>query len=552
MPMVGVRLEQCGVGLREFDNMMCKLAKVGEMSKQYYQQHYEWKERRSPSNFRALLLCLLWCIGFMAFATGCKVGPDFCRPSVALPTDWEVQPQSLSAGEQEEISCWWKQLNAPELDLMIEHVVRSNLSLREALHRIEEARAIERATAALSRPDASATGSTLYKQFSKTGNAFIPQSSAFQLHSIGFDTSWEMDLWGKLKRLNAAAIADKNALVEAYHDLVVSLCAETAKTFVEARTLQARLAIADRNLAIQSETVKLAESKQQAGLVTYLDVAQGLSEFHTTEASIPLMRQQLQQAVLRLCVLQGYVPTLRSIEQLGGGPIPEVPIALNFGVPQDLLRRRPDIRKAEQDMIRECERIGAATADLYPQLTLTGVISVDSRNVETLFTGESLAHSIGPSLRWNILSFGRVKNRIAAQDEKFQAAVAKYRETILLATEEALGSMVSFHEENERKIALTNASMASQQAVELALEQYRTGLVNFQSVLETQRQLLITEESLAASQGQVVLNLIRTYKSIGGGWQCPLEYCIGTPTEVANLPTSFSPQKIDQEGNVLR
>lgn len=521
------------------------------MFKQFYQQRGIRRER-SLSSRNASVLSLLCCLGLMFFTVGCKVGPDFCRPSVALPADWEVQPQSLSPGEQQEISCWWKQLNAPELDLMIEHVVRSNLSLKEALHRIEEARAIERATAALSRPDASATGSSLYKQFSKTGNAFIPQSSAFQLHSVGFDTSWEMDLWGKLKRLNAAAIADKNALVEAYHDLVVSLCAETAKTFVEARTLQARLAIADRNLAIQSETVKLAESKQQAGLVTYLDVAQGLSEFHTTEASIPLMRQQLQQSVLRLCVLQGYVPTLRSIEQLGGGPIPEVPLALNFGIPQDLLRRRPDIRKAEQDMIRECERIGAATADLYPQLSLTGVLSVDSRNIETLFTGESLAHSIGPSLRWNILSFGRIKNKIAAQDEKYQAAVAKYRETILLAAEEALGSMISFHEENERKIALTNATMASQQAVDLALEQYRTGLVNFQSVLETQRQLLSTEESLASSQGQVVLNLIRTYKAIGGGWQCPLEYCIGTPTEVANVPGTFSPKQIDAEGNVLR
>jgi NodT family efflux transporter outer membrane factor (OMF) lipoprotein len=316
--------------------------------------------------------------------------------------------------------------------------------------------------------------------------------------------------------------------------------------------LQARLAIADRNLAIQAETVKLAETKQQAGLVTYLDVAQGLSEFHTTEASIPLMRQQLQQAVLRLCVLQGYVPTLRSLEQLGGGPIPQPPLALGFGVPQDLLRRRPDIRQAEQDMIRECERIGAATADLYPQLSLTGMITVDSRNLDTLFIGDSIAHSVGPSLRWNFLNFGRIRNKIDAQDAKYQAAVAKYRETILLATEEALGSMISFHEENERKIALTNATMASQQAVDLALEQYRIGLVNFQSVLETQRQLLSAEESLASSQGQVVLNLIRTYKAIGGGWQCPLEYAVGKPTEVANVPVNFAPQQIDQEGNVLR
>jgi outer membrane protein TolC len=283
-----------------------------------------------------------------------------------------------------------------------------------------------------------------------------------------------------------------------------------------------------------------------------LDVAQGSSEYHTTEASIPLMRQQLQQAVLRLCVLQGYVPTLRAVDQLGGGPIPEVPLALNFGVPQDLLRRRPDIRQAEQDMIRECERIGAATADLYPQLTLTGVISLDSRNLNTLFIGDSLAHSIGPSLRWNLLSFGRIKNRITAQDEKFQAAIAKYREKILLATEEALGSMVAFHEENERRLALTNATLASQQAVDLALEQYRKGLVSFQPVLETQRQLLVAEESLAASRGQVILNLIRTYKAIGGGWQCPVEYSLGNPIEMATQPMNFSPQKIDAEGNVLR
>lgn len=504
---------------------------------------------KNPNLSTARRLWLLIAL-FALSLTGCKVGPEFCRPSVTLPTDWEVQPQNLSPGQADEINCWWKQLNSPELDLMIEQVVRSNLSLREALHRIEEARAMERATAALSRPEASLTSSVLYKQFSKTGNAFIPQSTAFGLNSFGFDTSWEIDLWGKLKRLNEAALADKNAVKEAYRDMVVSLCAETAKTFIEARTLQARLAIADRNLAIQTETVKLAESKQKAGLVTYLDVAQGLSELHTTEASIPLMRQQLQQSALRLCVLQGSIPTLQFMEQLGGGPIPEVPMALNFGIPQDLLRRRPDIRKAEQDLIRENARIGAAQADLYPQLSLTGVITVDSRDLNTLFIGESLAHSVGPSVRWNILNFGRLKNRIKAQEEKYQQAVAKYRETVLLATEEALGSMISLHEEQERKLSLTNAAMASQQAVDLALEQYRVGLVNFQSVLETQRQLLMAEESLAGSQGQVALNLIRTYKSVGGGWQCPPSYTVDSPTDVAEAPDS--PRQIDSEGNVVR
>jgi NodT family efflux transporter outer membrane factor (OMF) lipoprotein len=369
---------------------------------------------------------------------------------------------------------------------------------------------------------------------------------------MGFDASWEIDLWGKLKRLNEAAVADRIAYTEAYRDLIVSLTAETAKTFVEARTLQARLAIADRNLAIQSETVKLAESKQAAGLVTYLDVAQGRAEFHTTEASIPLLRQQLQQASLRLSVLQGAVPSLRSIEQLGGGPIPEVPFSLNFGIPQDLLRRRPDIRQAEQDLVRENARIGVATADLYPQLTLLGVISVDSRNIDSLFTGDSLAHSVGPSFRWNLLNFGRIRNKIAAQDQRYYQAVAKYRETILLAAEETLGAMISLREEQERRIALSNAAMASRQALEIAMEQYRTGLVNFQSVLDTQRQLLLTEESLASSQGQTVVHLIQTYKSIGGGWQCPGSVGESSSIDIAETPTAQAPIKIDENGTVLR
>lgn len=477
------------------------------------------RSKSIPTYLRAFLgLALV--MGFI----GCKVGPDYRRPALPMPTDWEVEPQSLSLEQQENLCFWWKNLNDPELDAIIEHVVSANLSLQEALQRIEEARAIERATAALARPDAFATGSSQYRQFSKTGNAFIPQGTAFQLHSVGFDTSWEIDLWGKLKRLRSAAIADREAITEAYHDLQISLCAETAKTFVEARILQARLAIAERNMTIQGETVKLAESRQQAGLVTYLDVAQGMSEFHTTEALVPVLRQQLQQAALRLCVLQGIMPTLQQMEQLGAGPIPGIPESLNFGMPQDLLRRRPDIRKAEQDMIRECERIGVATADLYPQLTLTGIVTLDSRDLSTLFNPDSIAHTVGPAFRWNILSLGRVRNKIAAQDAKFKQSVANYQETVLAATEEALGSMIAVQEERQRAYALSRATLASQQAVDLALEQYRTGLVNFQAVLESQRQLLLSEETLASSQGQVILNVIRTYKAVGGGWECPVEY----------------------------
>lgn len=490
--------------------------------------------RASRSKSIARYLGTLVSLVVLITIIGCKVGPDYRRPMLPLPTDWEVEPQAISPEQQEILCCWWTQLNDPELDLIIENVVSTNLSLQEALHRIEEARAIERATAALSRPDAFGTGSTQYRQFSKTGNAFIPQGTAFQLHSMGFDTSWEIDLWGKLKRLRNAAIADRNAITEAYQDLLISLCAETAKTMVEVRILQARLAIADRNMSLQSESVKLAESRQQAGLVTYLDVAQGMSEYHTTEASVPLLRQQLQQAALRLCVLQGFVPTLQQLEQLGAGPIPDIPESLYFGMPQDLLRRRPDIRKAEQDMIRECERIGVATADLYPQLTLTGIVSVDSRDLSTLFNPDSIAHTIGPAVRWNILSFGRVRNKIAAQDAKFKQSVANYQETVIAATEEALGSMVAIHEERQRAYALSRAMLASQQAVDLAFEQYRTGLANFQAVLESQRQLLLSEEALASSQGQVILNVIRTYKAVGGGWECPVEFQVAEGPLVEN------------------
>jgi multidrug efflux system outer membrane protein len=227
------------------------------------------------------------------------------------------------------------------------------------------------------------------------------------------------------------------------------------------------------------------------------------------------------------------------VEHLGVGPIPDVPESLHFGMPQDLLRRRPDIRRAEQDMIRECERIGVATADLYPQLSLTGIISVDSRAVNTLFSPNSIAHTLGPSVRWNILSFGRVRNKIAAQDAKFKQSVANYQETILLATEEALGSMVAVHEERQRLYALSRATLAGNQAVELAKEQYRTGLANFQSVLESQRQLLQSEEAMASSQGQVILNVIRTYKAVGGGWQCPIDYIVSeTPIKVAKVEGS--------------
>ena len=470
---------------------------------------------------------------------GCVVGPDFARPSSPGLDDWnQTNAAREFTSSYSATDSWWYQFQSPELIRIVENVLRGNFSLQEACHRIHEARALRNVARSSLLPDVAGIGSYAYRRLSRNGNAFIQQSnttSGFDFFSNGFDASWELDLFGRVRRQLEASSAEERLAVDGSRDIKVTLIAEAARTFVEARILQERIHIAIENIEIRRETVRLTESRRQAGLVTDLDVAQAESDLFLTEATLPPLQRELQVATNRLCILQGYPPAGRPEDVIGFGTVPVIDWEVGIGLPCELVRRRPDIRAAEDAVAAESARIGVAIADLYPQFSLSGAVSVDSRDFPRLFSTPSLAHNVGPSFRWNLLNFGRVRNSIAAQRFRYDQSVARYRQTVLDALEEVEAALVATAEESRRSEALQQAAEATDRAFKMAATEYRKGIVAFQTVLDAQRQLLSSSDEAAASRGAITLSVIRVYKALGGGWHCGGQFLPSAPSRIDDL-----------------
>jgi NodT family efflux transporter outer membrane factor (OMF) lipoprotein len=335
---------------------------------------------------------------------------------------------------------------------------------------------------------------------------------------FGVDASWEIDVFGRIRRAVEASNAELAAAVEDYHDTRVILLAEVAATYVDLRTAQLRLAYARENAEIQRGSLRLTTDRNRAGLVPDLDVRQAELGLAGTEAAIPSLEQQEREAIHRLSVLQGRPPGDLAAELLAVRPIPQPPERVLVGAPADLLRRRPDIRAAERRVAAQTARIGVATADLYPRFSLLGSFSFDALDAAKLFTGDAAAFSVGPAVRWNLFDGGRVRALIAAEEVRAQQSVTRYESTVLRALEETENAIVAFEREQERRDLLRRAVTAAAEALDLVRTLYRIGLTDFQNVLDTQRSLTVQQDELAVSEGLVTLNLIRIYRALGGGW----------------------------------
>ena len=479
---------------------------------------------------RWLFLLPFW----LVLAGGCKVGPDFFRP--APPP---LQPEYLASSEDESqtidsLTYWWTYFNEPVLNQLVAEACRRNYDLEEAFYRIVEARARLGVVKGNLFPQVNNGDSYAFRQSSTNANQFVAINNlnqGFNLYGFGFDSSWEIDVFGKIRRSIEAARADLAAQQQLQQDVKVTLLADVAATYVTIRVLQKRIEIAESNLQIQKQSVELVQRRLDAGLARPLDMAQAQSIVHLTAAAIPALKEQLQIALNQLSVLLGMSPSEELVSQVGVGSIPDAPDGLGVGMPGELLSRRPDVRQAELDVAAASARIGVACAELYPQFTIRGDVSLDARTLSSIAAIDSMAYNVGPSVRWNILNFGRVKNRIRAQRARYFQAVANYRGTILRAVEEVENGLTSYHKQAESVEQLRLAVDATSKAVELSQTQYKTGLVAFQTVLDSQRQLLLAQEQLASSQGNVVLSLIRTYKALGGGWDADCTIDIAPPVE---------------------
>lgn len=455
------------------------------------------------------------------FLAACAVGPDHEAPQREAPADFAAPLEHGIVAEPADLARWWESLGDRALVALVEAAVQRNPGLTIAAARVREARYRRAVATGALGPTLEANGGVQRSEYSEN-EIFNFIQGPQDLWSAGFDAAWEIDVFGSARRGAEAADAELGVRVEDYRDVLVTLIAEVARNYVELRSAQERLAIALDNQRAQRETLEITESRLRAGLVTELDVAQARSNLASTRSRVPPLRFQLSAADGRLAVLLGIDPG-RLAELVPGleanAPLPRVPERIAVGVPAELLRRRPDLRRAEREVAVACAAIGIATAELYPHFSLTGSIGVRSREADALFEADSLRYAFGPSFRWNLFAMGRVRAGVLAAGEVHRQSLARYEQAVLAALDETRNTLSGFVREQERLEILREGEASSQQAVELARELYARGVTDFQTVLDAERTLFVMQEQRAQSERDVVTGLIAVFKALGGGWQ---------------------------------
>jgi len=467
------------------------------------------------------LLFLTAFVGALALA-GCTVGPDYVAPETKAPDAWHTAAvEGLEDGEAT-LQTWWNVFNDEKLTELVLRSAEGNLDLRSALWRVEEVRALRGAVASNRKPQVGFSADANRSLPSDNGalGDFAPEEGfeADNLFAAGFGASWEIDVFGRIRRQVEAADAATDASVEAYRDVLVSLYAETALAYVNVRASQERLRIAHTNVETQENTLQLTKDRFDSGLVSALDVAQAESNLANTYSLIPVIERDLNEALNRLAVLLGENPGALHAELATEVPIPQEPEDVATGLPAELLRQRPDVRRAERLLASQTAQIGIATADLYPTFSLAGFLGLEALNAGDLASGDSVTWNIGLPIRWNIFAGGRIRSQIRAEEARTNQLLAGYEQTVLDALEESENAMVAYVKEVQRRERLSQAVNATQRSLDLVMTQYTAGLTDFQNVLDTQRTLLVREDELAVAEGLVVGNLVRLYRALGGGW----------------------------------
>ena len=450
-----------------------------------------------------------------AVAAGCaRVGPTHAPPAVLVPTTWG-QPGggvSLAPAELRTLARWWTTLDDPVLTSLIARAVQRNLDVRQAHARVREARARRGLAGAQRWPAIDAHGSAAHSRDEDTGRT---------LYAAGFDAAWEVDVFGRQQHQVDAATASLQARIEEARDVLVTLASEVALNYIDVRVATARLVTARANLRAQIETHEIARFRFQAGLTTQIDVDQALTNVERTRAAIPVLQTSRVQAIHRLGVLLGRPPSMLASELAAARPIPIPPVAIAVGVPADMLRRRPDVRRAERELAAQTAQVGAAVAERYPRLTLSGSIGLEALAFGDLLSAGARALAAAANVAMPVFDAGRIRHNIAIQTALQEQAALAYEASVLAALEDVENALVAYAEEQVRRDALVAATDAARSAAELAEASYRAGLIDFQVVLDAQRSLLTVEDQLAVSTGAVASNVVRLYKALGGGWPAP-------------------------------
>jgi len=472
----------------------------------------------------------------LAVLASCTVGPDYKKPATEVPPSFAAQHDAAAISDPD-LALWWREFGDQELDKLVNRALAQNLDVETAAARIREARAREIVAGAAGLPQVDAAASATRQRISEHAIPVLPGAGGgqnggggtgspsgfglpgteFNTFRVGFDASWEIDLFGKTRRSVEAA---KGRTVEAIwnrRDVQVSTAAEVASAYLTLRTLQQRIAMAQNEVERQQRSERLVQARVRGGLVTGQDLEQQRSELSTAMAAIPPLQAQVEQQIHALGVLTGEAPETLMPELAPAAALPAAPF-VPAGLPSDLLRRRPDIRAAERGLAASTADIGVAVADLYPKFSLTAAPALVSTALATLLTWGSRSYSAGASLDWPIFNGGRTRGNIAVANAIQERAMINYRKTILTGLQDVEDALSNIDKDQRRKSDLQNALGTAQRAEDIARTRYRGGLVTYSDVLQAQASRISLEGQLIETRGAHARDTVALFKALGGGW----------------------------------
>lgn len=490
---------------------------------------------------------------------GCEVGPNYHRPQEKVQSNWVSPPTtqaSVIVQEPIQVQRWWTTFSDPTLNSLIKRAALQNLDLASAAERIRQARATVGVSTSGFFPSVNATGSYSRSFSGSGGNTVVVTSSGVgtgtstggttttkhvgpkptDFWQAGLDATWELDLFGGVRRSIEAANYTLEAAQEDRRDVLVTVLGEVATDYIALRGYQQEIAIAQENLALQVRNADIARKKKALGTATDLDIANADAEVFTTRSEIATFIASEQQEIYALGVLLGQDPTTLIAELSAVGKIPIAPPVVPVGLPSELLRRRPDIRRAERQLAAATAEVGVATAQLFPQFSLTGSLTLQGSRYEALGNWGDRFWSFGPRVVWPVFDAGRIWSNIEIEKSLRSQAYLTYRSTVLTALQEVETDLTAYAQEQQRRAALAEAVAANQKAVQVATERYQQGgLTDFLSVLVAEQALFSTRDALVQSDRNVGTDLVALYKALGGGWEIS-DPSSGEPT---TLPSKF-------------
>jgi len=453
------------------------------------------------------------CLFLSLIVSGCiNLGPDYQRPQVEVESDWLETGEALVSNDSATDPKWWTfAFQDLELDQLVEIALQQNLSLRSAGLRVLQSQ----------QQLAIAIGNQFPQQQQATGSASRQKESevTFNNYDLGLNVGWEIDFWGRFRRQVESASAELDARVANYDDALVLLISQVAQNYILIRTYQGRLDEARENIELQAESLRIAQAKFDAGAVSELDVNQAETLLNNTRATASSLETSLQQVKNALAFLLGNPPQEFNGMLTEKAGIPAAPVNVALGMPQDLIRRRPDVRSAERQLASQSAQIGYAVTELYPHLSIGGGIGTSSMESGDLFESASKTWSLFGAFEWNLFNYGRLQSNVRLQDALFQQLLVDYRNTVLQAQGDVENAIVAYLKAHEQLKSYSLAAAASQRAVSVATIQYQEGAIDFNTLITTLASNVQQQDLLTSTQGSVATNLVEVYKALGGGWE---------------------------------